>query len=174
MAAVSPGPRRLVVMRHATAEAVAASDVERPLTDRGRADAEAAGAWLHQHGVVPDHAIVSPAVRTRETWAAMVRATGWTAPPDLEPALVHAGVEAALDLLRLVPDDARVVVLVGHNPTVSQVANLLQDGAGEREAALSMARGHPPAAFALFDVTVEWSRLSWGDGRLAAFRVPDD
>lgn len=158
-------------MRHATAETVAASDVERPLTARGREDAAATGRWLDEHGFVPDHAVVSAAVRTRQTWTAMAETGGWATEPDLEPGLFHAGAEAALDLVRLVPAGAGDVLLLGHNPTVSQVANLLQDGTGDPGAALAMAQGHPPAALALFEVSAEWSRLSWGDGRLTAFRV---
>ena len=43
--------RRLIVMRHAKAENFADTDHERTLTDRGRADAEAAGARLREDGL---------------------------------------------------------------------------------------------------------------------------
>lgn len=158
-------------MRHAQAESVAPSDSERALTPRGRHDAEAAGRWLAQFGFTPDHAVVSGAIRTRETWQAMASAAGWEIAPDVEPALYHAGAEAALDLVRLAPEDAREVLVLGHNPTISHVANLLQDGAGAPGAGLAMAQGHPTAALAVFDVTEAWSRLAWGDGRLTDFVV---
>src|SRR5688572_15681351 len=47
---VSPDARLLVLMRHAKAEAWGQSDFDRRLTERGRADAEAAGRWLAERG----------------------------------------------------------------------------------------------------------------------------
>ena len=50
----SGGTRRLVIMRHAKAEATAPSDHERALASRGNTDAEAAGRWLGEQGITPD------------------------------------------------------------------------------------------------------------------------
>ncbi|HEX7715711.1 MAG TPA: histidine phosphatase family protein, partial [Marmoricola sp.] len=73
--------RRLVVMRHAKAEAVAASDQARRLVERGRRDAAEAGRWAHAAGVLPDHAFVSTAARAHETWTSFSEA----AELDLDP-----------------------------------------------------------------------------------------
>lgn len=167
----STSVRRLVVMRHAQAEDLAPSDRERALTQRGLRDAATAGRWLAERGFVPDHALVSAAVRTTQTFREMARSAGWETAPDLDPALYQAGPEAAIDLVRLVPGDAGDVLVVGHNPTMAHVATLLSDGTGDRRAALLMAEGHPTAAFALFEVQEEWSRLAWGDGHLTDFVV---
>lgn len=158
-------------MRHAEAESVAASDRERHLTSRGRNDAAAAGRWLASQGFTPEHAVVSSAVRTRETWAALAEAAGWELSPDLEPALYQAGAESALDLLRLVPAETHDLLLLGHNPTVGYLAQMLHDGQGDPVATTTMAQGHPTAALALLEVEEEWAHLGWGDGRLAAFHV---
>jgi phosphohistidine phosphatase len=65
--------RTLVILRHAKATPYRGddSDVDRPLTARGRADATAAGHWLAAHDLRPDLVLCSPARRTRETWAAV-------------------------------------------------------------------------------------------------------
>jgi phosphohistidine phosphatase len=56
--------RTLVILRHAkAANPEGVPDVDRPLTDRGRADAAAAGAWIAQHGIVPDLVLCAPQVR---------------------------------------------------------------------------------------------------------------
>src|SRR5262249_13960879 len=61
--------RTLVILRHAKAEAPnRAADLERSLTERGHADAGAAGAWLVARGYLPNLVICSPARRTRQTW----------------------------------------------------------------------------------------------------------
>ena len=61
--------RTLVILRHAKAERPAElADADRPLTQRGHADAAAAGAWLAARGYRPDLVLCSPAKRTRQTW----------------------------------------------------------------------------------------------------------
>jgi len=56
----SGASRRLVIMRHAKAEATAPSDHERALAARGRAEAQEAGRWLREQGIVPDVAVTLP------------------------------------------------------------------------------------------------------------------
>ena len=57
--------RRLILMRHAKAEPFASTDRERALTARGRKDALEAGAYLASTSTVPDHTVISSALRTR-------------------------------------------------------------------------------------------------------------
>ena len=158
-------------MRHAKAEQVAASDMERPLTERGRTDAEEAGAWLAAQGFEPDHAVVSSAVRTRETWEAVAASAGWSLEPEVETSLYSAGPDSVLDLLRLVPVASRSLIVVGHNPTVAYLAQLLSDGAGDEEAMSAMAAGYPTGAATLFDYDGEWADLELGTARVTAFHV---
>ena len=66
----------MVVMRHAKAEPYASTDLARRLTERGRQQAAAAGARLRELGLVPEHAVVSTAERTRMTWDEIAAATG--------------------------------------------------------------------------------------------------
>lgn len=158
-------------MRHAEAATVAPSDHERPLTPRGTAAASEAGRWLAGQGGVPDHALVSAARRTQDTWEAVAVAAGWDLEPVIEPALYAAGPDSALDLVRLVPAAASCVLLLGHNPTVSYLAQVLSDGQGSPEHQDQMIRGFPPGAAAVFEVTGPWSDLAFGRARLAGFHV---
>ena len=65
--------RKLILMRHAKAEAKAASgdDFDRALAERGRQDAALMGRVLAEAGLTPDLALVSAAERTRQTWAGL-------------------------------------------------------------------------------------------------------
>jgi phosphohistidine phosphatase len=122
-------PRTLVIMRHAKAanpERVA--DMERPLTERGHADAAAAGPWLRQHGYRPDLVLCSPATRARQTWQALALPG---ADVRFERSLYAATVLDLLDRLAEVEDEVRVVLLVGHNPALSQLSILLDPTGGE-------------------------------------------
>lgn len=169
---MSTETRTLVVMRHAKADQDGASDAERRLSERGEADAREAGAWLAGQGVEPDLALVSAAVRTRMTWDALAAGAGWDADlASYDEALYAAGPETALDVVRGVDDAVRTLVLVGHNPTVAYVAQLLDDGDGDEEASAEMTLGYPTAAMTVFDVDGDWSELDEAGARVRAFHV---
>ena len=164
--------RRLIVMRHAKAEPYAATDHARRLTDRGRRDAERAGAHLAAAGLVPDHAVVSTAERTRETWAAVAEATGSTVEAQYDAAVYSGGIDVVVDTLRVVPPDARTVVFVGHNPTAAYLGHHLDDGEGDPEAVSGLLRGFPAGALVVFDVEVPWAGLDQETGRVVDFFAP--
>ena len=159
------------MVRHAKAEQSAETDHARRLLDRGRADAKAAGRWLAGLGVAPDHALVSAAPRAVETWTALASGAGWDLQPAVDEGLYTAGADTALDLLRGAPADARVVVVVGHNPTMAQVAQLLDDGGGDPEALTAMMSGFPTSAVAVFEYDGAWADLDLTSARLVAFHV---
>lgn len=165
-------PRTLVVVRHARAEATAPSDHQRRLTAAGRSAAADLGAWLGGAGLAVDHAIVSDAARTQETWAAIAEAAGWTLAADASAALYDASPDAALDLVRESPAEARTVVVVGHNPTVGYLAEVLDDGEGDDDAIGALVTsGFPTAAAVVLDLPGEWRDLAEGGTTVRAFHV---
>lgn len=158
-------------MRHAKAEQTAATDVERALSDRGAADAAEAGRWLAERGLRPDHVLVSSARRTRETWEAVAGGAGWDLDAEHDDGLYAAGPETALDLLRAVPAHARAVLVIGHNPTMAYLAQLLDGGEGDPEVAVEMAGGYPTAAATVLEHDGAWADLVEGSARAVAFHV---
>ena len=164
--------RTLVLVRHAKAEASAPSDHERRLAERGRTDAAEAGRWLAGLGVVPDHALVSDAARAVETWEELAIGAGWDPDCESSAALYAAGPESALDLLRELPTDARTVVVVGHNPTVATLAELLDDGEGDEDAITELVTGgFPTCAVAVLEVDGDWTDLAEAGATVRAFHV---
>lgn len=159
----------IVVMRHAKAQQTGPSDHERALAPRGHEDAAVAGRWLADAGIVPEYAWVSDALRARETWGSVASAAGWAIEPEFEPGLYTAGPESALDFLRLTPETAGSVLLLGHNPTVAYVAQLLDDGEGDTVAGNEMAMGYPTNALTVFEYDGAWADL--GTATLRAFHV---
>lgn len=147
--------RTLVLLRHAKAQApTVGSDAERPLTPRGHDDAAAAGAWLAGQTLVPDLVLCSPARRTRETWHAVATALGAGATgvsTSYDPRIYAAG--GAGDLLALVvaaDPRARVVLVIGHNPTLSMVSAALDPADGPE-------LGLRTAGLAVHRVQGDWS-----------------
>lgn len=164
-------PHRLVIVRHSKAEPTAATDAERRLTERGRRDAEAAGAWLAKQGPAPARALVSSAARTLETWELLSGAAGWEVETEHDDALYSADEDTVLDILATLDEGLESVVVVGHNPTVGMLAQLLDDGDGDRDAVDRLMLGYPTSAVTVFDVPVPWKRLGPGTATLAAFEV---
>jgi phosphohistidine phosphatase len=106
---------RLILLRHAKAEAHHADDHARVLAERGRADARAVQPLMTE--LAPDLAVVSTSARTRETWELV--------DPGGVPAVFDDRVyEASVEDLREVLGEltASCALLVGHNPSVERLA----------------------------------------------------
>jgi phosphohistidine phosphatase len=148
--------RTLILLRHAKAETPDdRPDFDRRLTTKGRADADAAGSWLADEGLRPDLVICSPAARARQTWHGVAMALARAGPehpaPEVryEPGLYEGGRTEVIDLLRAVPADTSMVLVVGHNPTMSDVSLLLRpdadpDDAGLKTAGMAVHRADGP------------------------------
>ncbi len=171
MEPVSSGHRTLVVVRHAKAEPYAETDHARRLTDRGRADAAAAGRFLAASGISPTHALVSEATRTQETWAELRGSLGEGIAEDVSPAYYAASEGDVLEGLRMLPPEAKCAVFVGHNPTAAHLARLLVDGEGDPEVMRGLLEGFPPAAVAVLELPGDWSELTEAGARLTGFHV---
>lgn len=162
--------RRLVIIRHAKAEPYAPTDVDRVLADRGRVEGRMLGEWLASEGIAPDAAYVSYAARTRETWDVVAAGAGWTLEPVYDGSLYGTDEDGALDLVRDTPDEASTVVVVGHNPTMGMLVQLLDDGEGAATGSVALG-SFPTSTAAVFTVDGAWSDLGPMQARLDAFHV---
>ncbi|NHC45408.1 SixA phosphatase family protein [Motilibacter aurantiacus] len=117
----------LVVVRHAKADRpIAVEDFGRPLLPRGREDAKAAGEWLAGAVGKPGLIVSSPARRTAETVEGLISPYGTDVPPIVyEESLYEASLGDMLRVVRGLDDDAGLTVLVGHNPSVSELVSEL-------------------------------------------------
>jgi phosphohistidine phosphatase len=121
-----PGVAELCFLRHAQAadrESWEQSDDERPLTEKGRRQAERLGRHLAAAGFTPDAIITSPLVRARETAEIVADLVGATV--RTEPRLGEPLDLASLDVIL---DDAgrpRRPIVVGHDPDFSELVSTL-------------------------------------------------
>ena len=121
--------KTILLLRHAKSDwDVNAPDHERPLAARGRKAAVKMGRLVTASGSVPDRALVSSAVRTRQTVELAAEAGEWSGPARVTDALYEATPEAVLAEIQAEPDDAACLVVVGHEPTTSRLAALLVGG----------------------------------------------
>jgi phosphohistidine phosphatase len=163
-------PRRLLLVRHAEA-GDAPVDADRPLTGRGERQAAAMGSWLVESGLVPDAAVVSPALRAAQTWARAAAQLGAAPEPVVEPRIYVNTVEAVLAVVREADDDEQILAVVGHNPSVGQLAYDLDDGEGDPEARQALEQGFPTAAVAVFTLATPFGEIAARTATLTDLRA---
>jgi phosphohistidine phosphatase len=171
--------KRLVLLRHAKSswDDPGLRDHARPLAPRGVRAAPEVARWIARHGYVPQLVLCSDSVRTRQTWGLIADLwSGTVGPPplSLEPELYHASPTGIRRLVADRADDEDVVLVIGHNPGMHDLAlSLTRPGSGEADARLE--RKFPTAAVAVIDFDVDdWAELRPGSGRLEAFVRPKD
>ncbi|MFC3999966.1 SixA phosphatase family protein [Nocardiopsis sediminis] len=153
--------RRLVILRHARAEhGFAGPDHDRSLTESGRAQALEAGRRLALAGLVPDHVICSTATRTRQTLDGVLAELPARPSVEFEESAYAADLDTAFALINAADPDVGTLLLVGHNPTMADLASAFIDDPG--------LVSFPPASLAVVDLEVEWlyAAPGTGDGRI--------
>lgn len=159
--------KNLVVIRHAKSswDEPALSDIDRPLSKRGRRDAPLMGGILRARGLVPDRIVSSPARRARKTAKLIAREIGYDAEAiDLRDGIYMDGVPALLALVQSLDDAWQRVYLIGHNPDLTELVNRLAD---------ENIDNLPTCGIASIEFEVDsWVHIMAGAGRLALFDYP--
>jgi phosphohistidine phosphatase len=159
--------RHLLLLRHAKSswDDPAVADHDRPLAPRGHKAAKLIGARLRTDKTPISLVLCSSARRARET-------LDLVAPPgkiEIDDRLYGASADELLQRVRNVPDDVQVVMLVGHNPAIHDLAvELLLDP--DHLAAAKF----PTAALATLAFTGSWRSLAPRRAELVAFIKPRD
>ncbi|WEO98257.1 histidine phosphatase family protein [Streptomyces sp. FXJ1.172] len=167
-------PRRIVLFRHAKADWPQVPDHERPLAERGRMDAAVAGRKLADTGIAFDLALCSTAVRTRETWKLAVHELPERPRTVYEERVYEASPGELIALLNETPDDVRNVILIGHNPGVHGLADILSGESGGDALERMQRHGFPAAAFALLSLDGPWKSLEPGAATLTDYWAPTE
>jgi phosphohistidine phosphatase len=165
--------RRLMLLRHAKTERAEPGerDRDRKLMKRGRADAPALGAYMERHDLVPDLALVSPAVRAQETWT-LVAGCFAKAPRILTDNRIYNATPDGLIGVIAENRKAQSLIIVGHNPGLHEVA-LQLIGSGNREARANLNEKLPTSGFVVIDLPIDdWSDVRPREGTLERFVTP--
>ncbi|GAA2631153.1 histidine phosphatase family protein [Streptomyces axinellae] len=166
-------PRNIVLLRHAKADWPQVADHERPLAERGRQDAPAAGEWLAGHGFNPQLTLCSTATRTRETWKLAVHQLPHRPKTVYEDRLYDAPPGQIIEVINETSDEVTDLLVIGHNPGIQSVAELLT-GTAEDEARERLSRGFPTAAVAVLRHTGSWKSVESGGAHLTEFWAPHE
>ncbi|WP_431235728.1 SixA phosphatase family protein [Mycolicibacterium psychrotolerans] len=157
-------------MRHAKSDYPnGVPDHDRPLASRGIREGGLAGDWLRANIPAIDLVLCSSATRTRQT----LERTGITAPVTYSQRLYGATPGTMLVEINQVPDDVATLMVVGHEPTMSQLSLGLADPArSDRAAADGISMKYPTSAIAVLQVRVGWAALELNGAELTSFHVP--
>ncbi len=168
--------KTLLLWRHAKASAgdPRQEDADRELAPRG---VEAAAAVAAARGEVLGRAsliLCSPAVRTRQTLAALEPSLAEETTRRFEPGLYLTPCLDLLERVARVEEDHQTVLLIGHNPGLEDLARLLVVD-GDAGAIARLGSGFKAGSLAELALDVEhWREAGAGCARLDAFTRPRD
>lgn len=161
-------PRTLVVMRHAKSSwKTNEPDVRRPLSGRGTRDAVVAGQALARLDL--DVVLCSPALRARQTWQCLQLGGAQCQDVRVVDALYGASSDRLLQEVRGLSDAVRHVLVVNHEPTVSDVVLRL---ARPNALTAEVDAKFPTAGIAVLRFEGDWPALADDTASLLTFRVP--
>jgi phosphohistidine phosphatase len=166
----------LLLQRHAKSawDDPSLADIDRPLAPRGVKAAKAIGRELGAHGWRPERVLVSPAARTRETWALVAAQLPDVVAPSFPRKLYMATPERLLQQLRKTPKKIGTVLMLGHNPGMEELARQLAGDGSDTAAQERLKEKFPTAAVARFVFDGAWTDLRFGGARLTHFLRPKD
>lgn len=151
--------KTLLLLRHAKSSwpNEGQRDFERPLNERGLKAAPLVGDYLRNESVGVDLVLASPAERARHTATLAVETAQLAARVRYDERIYEASVERLLEVVAQIGDEANAVLLVGHNPGMTGLLELLT----------GVAEHMPTAALAKVTLDVEkWSKIGADCGQL--------
>jgi phosphohistidine phosphatase len=160
--------KTLYLLRHAKSswKDPALGDHERPLNKRGKTDAPRMGKWLSEHLQAPQLVRCSDSARTRATIAPILET--WQLPDtvlELDSALYHANPTALWEMARACDTRIDRLLLVGHNPGLTDFANSLSEA--------FRTENIPTCGFVAVSFTVDgWSQIEKGTGTFETYQFP--
>jgi phosphohistidine phosphatase len=165
--------KRLGLLRHAKSDWGASDkrDFDRGLNDRGRRGAQVIGDHIQAQDATWNSVLASPAKRVKRTLENGL--------PDMDvqwdQRLYLASAETIIDCLHEVDDEAQSVLIVGHNPGLSDMVLELVAPRNENKHFSEASSKFPTAAFAVFECDIDsWAKLRNGCGELVHFKRPRD
>ena len=119
--------KSVLILRHAKSswKHPDVSDHDRPLNKRGKRDAPRMGELLQDKHLVPDFIVSSTAKRAHSTAKAVAKAAGYKGDITLNQSLYAAPPRAYIDALRDLSNRYVRVLMVGHNPGLEQLVDML-------------------------------------------------
>lgn len=161
--------RTLILLRHAKSDKsnMNMPDIQRPLEASGRDEAKEMGEYLKQHNDHIDAIYSSPSVRTKQTLEIICPIIGYDYSKIIFDSTLYACSGRHLEeQIRHTDSKYRTVIYVGHNPSMTDVANSLQ-----KDSVISEVK---TCGVVKIDFTCkQWSGISGRCGVLSYYHKPN-
>ena len=165
----------LIIMRHAKAEPFhAEGDYGRELTAKGLKQAKKVAKGLVDMKLLPDVIACSAATRARQTCAKMLKTFGDAPKVDYHQSLYEGGVQAVFDELTHAKEKDRVLMVLGHEPTVSIASQWLASSESDSERLDLLNLGLQTAGVVVFGSDQPFDQWQVHSGDLLAVMSPSD
>jgi len=157
--------KSLLILRHGKAEAFnESSDKSRVLAERGIRDAKKMGELILEKTGTPDLIVSSDAARARQTAEIASKAAHYKAAIDFRPEIYNASMGRLIQVVESLPESAKTVLIVGHNPGLFDLAGYLINGNLESEL--------PTCGLVHLHVPVKWDEAIIGTAKLVGEYIP--
>lgn len=165
----------LIVMRHAKAESVGKhNDRDRELTDKGLKQAKLVAKGLTELKLVPDRIACSGATRALQTCERMLKTFGDYPTVDYRQSLYENGVQAVFDEIAHTKDKNHVLMVLGHEPTVSISCQWLASADSDPSLLDLLNLGLSTAGIVIFGADEPFAHWQIRTGKLLAVLDPKD
>jgi phosphohistidine phosphatase len=169
--------KTIYLARHAKSSwnSLAATDFDRPISNRGEEDARRIGEEMHRLGWVPDKIIASPAVRARQTCKILCKTLAYPVEEvEWNSEIYAAYMVTLLHLLASLDDEINSVMLIGHNPAMEDLLVHLCGYAAINEVKQKDGKIFTTANIAKLTTSVEWKNLVMDEARLERLLRPKE
>ena len=169
--------RTLLLFRHAKSSwsDPGLDDFDRPLAPRGVAAAPLMANFIARKGLRPDFVLCSSARRAEETWLLLAEGLGGDFEIKMLRGLYLAAPSRILEALSRGPQNARTIMVVGHNPGLEHLAHAMAGSGSNQKAVKRLREKFPTAALAQIDLeAASWRDVVVGEGRLVRLVRPKD
>lgn len=119
--------KKLLIMRHGKSDWGTGSqrDFDRPLNERGKKDTPRIGNEMKKRNLTPDLIISSPAERAKMTAERVAEFSDCKNDIDWEKSFYFGYSKEIIERLKNIDDSVNIVMIVGHNPTWSEMVEKL-------------------------------------------------
>ena len=165
----------LILMRHAKAEATGKNgDYDRPLAEKGLKQAKKVAKGLREMKLVPEVIDCSAALRARQTCGRLLKVFGDKTQVDYHQSLYDGGLQAVFDELAHAKDKTRVMMVLGHEPTISICGQWLASDESKADRIDMLNLGVQTAGVLVLASNKPFNQWQLPDGVLLAVMSPMD
>jgi phosphohistidine phosphatase len=157
------GLRQILLLRHAEAlpASPGGSDSVRILSPQGESDANSLGQIMVEQAIQPDCIFLSPARRTARTFE-ILQSRGVSGQIEVREEIYEGYVAEILDIITSAPDNAKTILIVGHNSAINDLVHLLVKP-DDPKCLNDMRTGFKPAMLCTISCAIDrWQDLKTG------------